>query len=85
MRALAYLTALGFVVLTTSPILAQGASKSAPGQQMQRTPLKEDKGASTFAPGQKMRQTPAKEPRGASTFAPGQTTGQGSKKAKKAK
>jgi len=83
MKALACLTAIGFVFLATSPISAQGASKSAPGQKMQQTPLKEDKGASTFAPGQKMRQTPAKEPRGASTFAPGQTTGQGSKKTKK--
>jgi hypothetical protein len=82
MKAVNCVVAIVVTVLTTTPILAQGASKSAPGQQMQQTPQKEDKGASTFSPGQKMQQTPAKEPRGASTFAPGQTTGQGSKKSK---
>jgi hypothetical protein len=75
--------AAGIMFLASGPVLAQGASKSAPGQQMQQTPEKEKKGASSFAPGQRMQQTPGKEPRGASTLAPGQTTGQGTKKSNK--
>lgn len=77
MKTIALLTA-GLIVFSAAPLLAQGSSKSAPGQQMQLTPQKEDKGASSFAPGQKMKQTPQKEPRGASSFAPGHTTGSGS-------
>lgn len=77
MKTIALLTA-GLIVFSATPLLAQGSSKSAPGQQMQQSPQKEDKGASSFAPGQKMKQTPQKEPRGASSFAPGHTTGSGS-------
>jgi hypothetical protein len=77
MKSVALLTA-GLIAFSATPLFAQGSSKSAPGQQMQQTPQKEDKGASSFAPGQKMQQTPQKEPRGASSFAPGHTTGSGS-------
>ncbi|ARQ00742.1 hypothetical protein [Pseudorhodoplanes sinuspersici] len=81
MKTVALLT-LGLIAFSATPLLAQGSSKSAPGQQMQQTPQKEDKGASSVAPGRKMQQTPKKEPRGASSFAPGQTTGSGGKSKK---
>lgn len=85
MKTVAILAA-GLIAFTATPLLAQGSSKSAPGQQMQQTPQKEDKGASSFAPGQKMQQTPQKEPRGASSMAPGHaTTGSGKNKTKNTK
>lgn len=83
MKSILTLAVMAAIAFASTPSFAQGSSKSAPGQQMRNTDVKEDKGASTFAPGQKARNTNVKEPKGASTFAPGQTTGQGSKKDKR--
>lgn len=79
MKFVCHAAAAVLIVASGSSVLAQGASNTAPGQQMQQTPTKEDKGASSFAPGRKMQQTPQKEDRGASSFAPGQTSGVGNK------